>query len=386
MNTQNTSRQHRPQALLVLADGRTFAGRAFGANTTSFGEVNFNTAMSGYQEALTDPASAGTMITLTFPHIGNTGMNTEDAQSTKVWAAGLIVRELSRRPSNWRSETSLEEDLAAQGITGIEGIDTRALTHHIRDHGVMNAGIFVGEDAAAPVAELTRKVADTTVDTDAYRASAAGAQARTLTATDLGLNPDEVSGPAVKVAVLDNGVKKSDLLSLARRGAELTVLSADAGSAEVTEAGVAGVFVSDGPGTPEQLTERAETVKELIEAGLPVFGVGLGQLIIGMAAGVPTTRLAVGHHGANQPVTNTATGKVEITAQSHQYALDIPAGTSIDGVAVTYRSLNDGVVEGIELADKAVFATAFHPEGAGPLDAASNFDRFVELLTARTGN
>ena len=386
MSTQNTQPQQRPSALLVLADGRTFTGNAFGANTSSIGEVNFTTAMSGYQEALTDPAAAGTMITMTFPHIGNTGMNTEDAQSTKIWAAGLIVRELSRRPSNWRATSSLEEDLAAAGVTGIEGVDTRALTHHIRDHGVMRAGIFVGDDAQAPVKDLVAKVNTADIDTNAYLTANAGAAVTTVTAADLGLDGTEISGTAVQVAVLDNGVKKSDLVSLVRRGAELTVLPASASAAEVQATGAAGVFVSDGPGTPDEATERVAVVQELIEAGLPIFGIGLGQLLIGAAAHVPTTRLAVGHHGVNQPVTNTKTGKVEITAQSHQYALEIPVGSTVSGVTVTHRSLNDGVVEGIELDGKKVFGTAFHPEGAGPLDAAGNFDRFIESLNAPQGH
>ena len=369
MSTQQNPHGDRVKAVLVLEDGRTFTGTGFGATTNAFGEVNFSTAMTGYQETLTDPATAGTLVALTFPHIGNTGMNLEDAQSDKIHAAGLIVRELSRRPSNWRSTSTLQDDLAAANVPGIQGIDTRALTHHIRDHGVQTAGLFVGADADKPVNELVQAVKEATVD------KAVGtAEAYTVNPADHGYT----GTPKAKVAVVDFGVKNADLASLASRGVELLVLPATTTVDAITAAGVQGVFLSDGPADPTQLGDAVDMVKELLDTDIAIFGVSLGQILLGQAAGATVNKLVVGHHGANQPVQVKETSQVLITAQSQQYALDVAAAPNLE---ITHVSLNDGVVEGIKVTGKNAFAVGFHPEGsAGPLDAASLFDQFVDSL------
>ncbi|WP_413454428.1 glutamine-hydrolyzing carbamoyl-phosphate synthase small subunit [Glutamicibacter sp. FR1] len=372
-------------AVLVLEDGRIFRGRSYGAVGTTLGEAVFTTGMTGYQETLTDPSYAHQIIVQTFPHIGNTGVNSEDPESTRMWAAGYVVRDAARRPSNWRSERTLDEDLVEYGIVGIQGVDTRALTRHLRDAGAMKSGIFSGDDAAKSDAELVELVkaqpsmagrnisAEVSVDT-AYLVEPA----------DHGYTGE----PKHTVAAIDLGMKSMTPHRLAERGLRVHVLPYNATLEDIKATGAEGVFFSNGPGDPATATAQVELVRSVLDAGIPYFGICFGNQILGRALGFDTYKLRFGHRGINQPVMDKATGRVEITSQNHGFAVDAPIEGSVTApverfgkVEVSHYSLNDHVVEGLSCLDIPAFSVQYHPEAAsGPHDAAYLFDRFMTAL------
>jgi carbamoyl-phosphate synthase small subunit len=385
-------------AVLVLEDGRVFTGRAYGATGRTVGEIVFNTGMTGYQETLTDPSYHRQIVVMTAPHVGNTGVNEEDDESTRIWVAGFVVRDPARRPSNWRSTRDLDSELAEQGIVGISAIDTRALTRHLRERGVMRAGIFSGDALAEPdgAAGSARPVAELLAEVQAAPAMA-GADLAGEVSTDAAyvvpaLGPDgtPLDRPVATVAAVDLGIKSNTPRSLAQRGVEVHVLPATTTIDEVLATGPDGVFFSNGPGDPSAATHEIELLREVLDRRIPFFGICYGNQLLGRALGYGTYKLAYGHRGVNQPVMDRTTGKVEITAHNHGFAVDAPLdGESVapydDGrygrVVVSHVDLNDDVVEGLSALDVPAFSVQYHPEAAaGPHDAAYLFDRFLELM------
>lgn len=369
-------------AVLVLEDGRIFRGRSYGAVGTTLGEAVFTTGMTGYQETLTDPSYAHQIIVQTFPHVGNTGVNSEDPESTRMWAAGYVVRDAARRPSNWRSERTLDDDLKEYGIVGIRNVDTRALTRHLREAGAMKAGVFSGDDAAKSDAELIEIVK--------AQPSMAGRNISAEVSVDSAyiVEPaDHGYEGAAKhtVAAIDLGMKSMTPQRLAERGLRVHVLPHDATLEDIKATGADGVFFSNGPGDPATATKQVELVRSVLDAGLPYFGICFGNQIFGRALGLGTYKLKYGHRGINQPVKDLETNKVEITAHNHGFAVDAPVGEEFDTPygpgKVTHVCLNDGVVEGLALVDRPAFSVQYHPEAAaGPHDAAYLFDRFAQLM------
>ena len=374
------------QALLVLEDGRTFRGSSYGAQGTALGEAVFTTGMTGYQETLTDPSYARQLIVQTAPHIGNTGVNKADNESAKIWAAGYVVRDAARRPSNWRSEGTLDDELISQGVVGIQGVDTRAITRHLRERGTMKAGIFSGGAAARPAADLVAEVA------------AQPPMAGLRLAEEVSTKEAYVVEPAAHgwtgetlftIVALDLGMKAMTPARFAERGVRLHVLPATSSFEEAQALNPDGVFISNGPGDPATADRQVGFVRSFLDAGVPYFGICFGNQILGRALGFGTYKLRYGHRGMNQPVMDRSTGKVEITSQNHGFAVDAP----LDGptrapeerfgkVAVSHISLNDQVVEGLSCLDIPAFSVQYHPEAAaGPHDAAYLFDRFIELMT-----
>ncbi|MFC7402260.1 glutamine-hydrolyzing carbamoyl-phosphate synthase small subunit [Citricoccus sp. GCM10030269] len=378
-------------ALFVLADGTVHRGQAYGQTGTALGEAVFTTGMTGYQETLTDPSYARQIIVQTAPHIGNTGVNTDDAESRAIFAAGYVVRDAARRPSNWRSERSLDEELAAQGVVGIQGVDTRAITRHLRSAGAMNAGIFSGEAADRPLSELVNEVRE--------QPSMAGARLAESVSTEepYVVEPADHgwSGePLHAVAVIDLGLKAATPRHLARRGVRVHVLPATATFEDITALDPDGVFLSNGPGDPATAQEQVALLRQVLDAGLPFFGICFGNQVFGRALGFSTYKLPFGHRGPNQPVMDKTTGRVEITSQNHGFAVDAPSGEVLTApeaaygrVEVSHWSLNDQVVEGLRLLDRPAFSVQFHPESAaGPHDSAPLFDRFVTMMTEYSTN
>ncbi len=368
-------------AVLVLEDGRAWRGREYGALGTTVGEAVFATGMTGYQETLTDPSYHRQVVVMTAPHVGNTGVNDEDDESGRIWVAGYVVRDPARRASNWRSRRELGDELRAQGVVGISGVDTRAVTRHLRERGAMRAGIFSGPAAQAPVAQLV----------DAVRA------APPMTGADLA---GEVSTPSpyvvaparekrLTVAAVDLGIKAMTPRRMAERGIEVHVLPAAATLDEVLATRPDGVFFSNGPGDPAASTGPVELLRDVLDARLPFFGICFGNQLLGRALGLGTYKLGYGHRGINQPVLDRATGRVEVTAHNHGFAVDAPldgpAETDFGRVEVSHVGLNDGVVEGLRCLDVPAFSVQYHPEAAaGPHDAGYLFDRFVDLMQTRT--
>jgi carbamoyl-phosphate synthase small subunit len=365
-------------ALLVLEDGRSFAGTSYGASGETFGEAVFTTGMTGYQETLTDPSYHRQIVTQTAPHIGNTGVNDEDDESQRIWVAGYVVRDPARVASNWRSRRTLDDQLKAQGIVGISGIDTRALTRHLRERGAMRAGISTEElNADALLAKVLEQplmagadLADEVTTADAYVVPAEGDKRFTVVALDL-------------------GIKSMTPKRMAERGIEVHVLPATATLEEVLAVNPDGIFMSNGPGDPETTEHPTALLKALLERRTPYFGICFGNQVFGRALGMGTFKLKYGHRGINQPVLDRATGKVEITTQNHGFAVDAPLDASVEtpyGTAVvSHVSLNDNVVEGLMLTGKdgkpLAFSVQYHPEAAaGPHDSAYLFDRFVDLM------
>ncbi|UYQ61074.1 glutamine-hydrolyzing carbamoyl-phosphate synthase small subunit [Streptomyces peucetius] len=363
-------------AVLVLEDGRTFRGRAYGAVGETFGEAVFNTGMTGYQETLTDPSYHRQVVVMTAPHVGNTGVNDEDDESRKIWVAGYVVRDPARIPSNWRSRRTLDDELESQGIVGISGIDTRALTRHLRERGAMRVGIFSGEALADDAALLARvqqapemKGADLSFEvatTEAYVVPAIGEKKFT-------------------VAALDLGIKGMTPHRMAERGIEVHVLPSTATAEEVYAVNPDGVFLSNGPGDPA--TADLTVIKAVLERRTPLFGICFGNQLLGRALGFGTYKLKYGHRGINQPVQDRTTGKVEVTAHNHGFAVEAPldkvSDTPYGRAEVSHVCLNDNVVEGLQLLDQPAFSVQYHPEAAaGPHDAAYLFDRFVSLMEA----
>lgn len=379
------SEKKNASAVLVLEDGKVFYGQAYGAEGASLGEAVFSTGMTGYQETLTDPSYAGQIVIQTAPHIGNTGVNTEDAESRKIWVAGYAVRDAARRASNWRSERTLDEELVEQGIVGIQGIDTRALTRHLRSAGAMRAGVFSGEAANKPVEELLEEVKNSEQMKGRSLADIVSAdEAYAVEPADFGWDGD-VRGTLVAV---DLGIKSMTPQRFAERGVRVHVVPADASLEDINSFNPDGVFFSNGPGDPETANQQVELLQGILDQGTPFFGICFGNQILGRALGFGTYKLPFGHRGINQPVMDKLTGKVEITAQNHGFAVDVPLGEVITApnskygkVEVSHVGLNDQVVEGLRCHDIPAFSVQYHPEAAaGPHDSAYLFDRFIDLM------
>ncbi|MFE2024642.1 glutamine-hydrolyzing carbamoyl-phosphate synthase small subunit [Streptomyces hygroscopicus] len=363
-------------AVLVLEDGRTFRGRAYGAVGETFGEAVFSTGMTGYQETLTDPSYHRQVVVMTAPHIGNTGVNDEDPESQRIWVAGYVVRDPARTPSNWRSRRSLDEELTAQGVVGISGIDTRALTRHLRERGAMRVGIFSGEALGDEAALLARVRAVPQMKGADLSGEVATAEAYTVPA---------IGTRKFTVAAIDLGIKGMTPHRMAERGIEVHVLPATATVEDVYAVGPDGVFFSNGPGDPATADHPVSLMRAVLERSTPLFGICFGNQILGRALGFGTYKLKYGHRGINQPVQDRTTGKVEVTAHNHGFAvdapLDAPSDTPYGRAEVSHVCLNDNVVEGLRLLDRPAFSVQYHPEAAaGPHDAAYLFDRFVSLM------
>lgn len=365
------------KAVLVLEDGRRFTGRPYGAVGTTLGEAVFSTGMTGYQETLTDPSYCRQIVVMTSPHIGNTGYNDEDNESNQIWVAGYVVRDPARVRSNWRSNRTLDEALETQGIVGISGIDTRALTKHLRDSGSMRAGIFSGEAAEASAEDQLSQVQKS--------ATMAGAD---LSAEVSATEPYTVPAQGEKrftVAALDLGIKSMTPALMAKRGIEVVVFPANATWEQIKAVDPDGFFLSNGPGDPATAEHAVGLVQSALGERLPMFGICFGNQMLGRALGLGTYKLKFGHRGINQPVMDTATGKVEITAQNHGFAVDAPLDSEFDtefGKAkVSHVGLNDQVVEGLECLEVPAFSVQYHPEAAaGPHDSEYLFDRFTQLM------
>ncbi|SEC22786.1 carbamoyl-phosphate synthase small subunit [Paramicrobacterium humi] len=369
-------------AVLVLEDGTRFTGSAYGATGRALGEIVFSTGMTGYQETLTDPSYAGQIVLMTAPHIGNTGVNTEDMESGKIWVAGYVVRDPSRVVSNFRAEESLDQALATDGIVGISNVDTRAVTRHIRSAGAMRSGIFSGEELRLSDSEQLQVVRE-------------GAQMSGLNLSATVSTAETYTLPAVgerigSVAVLDLGVKTSTLNYLAERGFDVHVLPQNVDAAQILELGPDALFYSNGPGDPGASDRHVELLREVLRADVPYFGICFGNQLLGRALGFPTYKLPFGHRGINQPVLDKSTGRVEITAHNHGFAVDAPIegiSESSEGfgrVEVSHYDLNDNVVEGLNCLDIPAFSVQYHPESAaGPHDARYLFDRFRDMIVAK---
>jgi carbamoyl-phosphate synthase small subunit len=399
-----------PDAMLVLEDGTTLRGTGFGASGESFGEMVFNTGMTGYQETLTDPSYCGQIVAMTAPHIGNTGVNDEDPESHRIWVSGYVVREPSRIASSWRARRSLQTELKAQGITGIAVPGTRALTMRLREHGAMRAAVSSVEDD--PQALLERVLSSPGMS---------GADLARIVTTPHPYTVTPPSGTPVRyrVAAVDLGIKAATPQRMAQRGMEVKVLPATATAGDILAGSPDGVFFSNGPGDPAAAGYAVTAMRGILEAGVPLFGICFGSQILSRAIGLDTYKLRYGHHGVNQPVMDLATGRVYITSHNHGFAAALPDAASevesggarhVDGAAagpredgtqwahvpqgarkpfgtpfgaaqITHVNLNDGVVEGLRLLDRPAFAVQYHPEAApGPHDAVDLFDQFAELM------
>ena len=366
-------------AILVLEDGTVFEGESVGAPGLSVGEVVFNTAMTGYQEVLTDPSYARQMVTLTYPHIGNTGMTDQDNEASKVWSAGLIVRDVPRRPSNWRSQVSLQDWLIQRGVVAIAGIDTRKLTRILREKGAQNGALMAGDIDVEKALEAARKFPGL----KGMDLAKVVTTEKTYTWTEGQLDLDAnafVSVPAkYKVVAYDFGVKTNILRMLAERGCEVTVVPAQTPAAEVLALKPDGVFLSNGPGDPEPCDYAIEAIKTFIDVKIPTFGICLGHQLLGLASGAQTMKMGHGHHGANHPVQDLDSGRVMITSQNHGFAID--EATLPATLRVTHRSLFDGTNQGVARTDVPAFSFQGHPEASpGPTDVGPLFDRFVVLM------
>jgi carbamoyl-phosphate synthase small subunit len=363
------------KAFLVLDDGRIFEGKSWAATGRTFGEAVFQTGMTGYQETLTDPSYHSQVVVMTAPHIGNTGVNTPDNESKKIWVAGFVVRNPSTITSNWRSEKDLEAELIDQGIVGIQGIDTRALTRHLRDRGAMRVGIFSDVDISRE--EMVIEVRKTEAMSGAYLSADVS--------TAVPYIVPAIGAKRFTVAAIDLGIKGATPRALASRGVEVHVLPFNSTLADIKAVNPDGVFLSNGPGDPATMTEVVDLVREILLEEIPIFGICFGHQILGRALGFETYKLQFGHRGINQPVLDRNTGKVEITAHNHGFAIKAPTDGVFNTVfgpgEVTHIGLNDGVVEGLQLLDRGAFSVQYHPEAAaGPHDAAYLFDRFVDLM------
>jgi carbamoyl-phosphate synthase small subunit len=392
-------------AILVLEDGTTFRGTNFGADGEAFGEMVFNTGMTGYQETLTDPSYARQIVAMTAPHIGNTGVNDTDPESRRIWVSGYVVREPARIASNWRSQRTLQAELASQGVTGIAMPGTRALTRHLRDRGAMRAGISAQTDDPA---ELLERVLASPLMTGADLAAAV------TTPEPYIVRPPDGTPVRYRVAAVDLGIKAATPRSMAALGCEVHVLPATATAAEILATGPDGVFFSNGPGDPAAIGYAVAAMQDVLRAGQPVFGICLGSQVLGRALGLTTYKLRFGHRGVNQPVADVRTGRVQITSHNHGFAVAPPGtdGAGTDGAGsegradwqpgspasalasppfetafgpaeITHLNLNDGVVEGLRLLDAPAFSVQYHPEAApGPHDASGLFTEFCELMEA----
>jgi carbamoyl-phosphate synthase small subunit len=375
-------------ALLVLEDGRVFTGESYGASGTALGEAVFTTGMTGYQETLTDPSYCRQIVVQTAPQIGNTGWNAEDNESTRIQVAGYAVRDPARVPSNWRSEDTLEHQLATQGVVGIAGIDTRALVRHLRERGAMRAGVFSGSE----VAVLAGAVTNTAELVERVRRSPSmeGADLTGEVTTPTRYVVPAAGERRLTVAAPDLGIKSNTPRMLAARGIETHVLPAATTLAEILELGADGVFLSNGPGDPATADAVVALTREVLDRRLPLFGICFGNQILGRALGRGTYKMRYGHRGINIPVIDHTDGTVAITAQNHGFALEGEPGEEFDTpfgrAEVSHSCPNDGTVEGVRALEVPAFSVQYHPEAAaGPHDAAGLFDRFVDLMTNPTG-
>ncbi len=371
------------KALLVLEDGRVFTGRPFGAVGQTLGEAVFSTGMSGYQETLTDPSYHRQIVVATAPQIGNTGWNLEDSESRgdKIWVAGYAVRDPSPRASNWRATGTLDDELDRQGVVGVSGIDTRAVVRHLRSRGSMKAGVFSGAAAEAPVDEL--------VDRVRHQEPMLGADLAGEVSTDDAYVVEPEGGERFTVVALDLGIKTNTPRNFAARGVRCRVLPSSASFAEIAELKPDGVFLSNGPGDPATADHVVGVTRDVLGAGIPLFGICFGNQILGRALGRDTYKMVFGHRGINIPVIDHATGRVAITAQNHGFALEGEAGEQFDTpfgrAEISHTCANDGTVEGVRLIDGKAFSVQYHPEAAaGPRDAAYLFDQFVDLMADNT--
>lgn len=366
-------------ALLVLEDGTVFRGQSIGADGFTAGEVVFNTSMTGYQEILTDPSYCRQIVTLTYPHIGNTGINDEDVESDRIHAAGLVIRDLPLRSSNWRSQRDLTAYLRDQGVVAIAGIDTRKLTRILREKGAQAGCVMAGgvdQDRALAEARAFPGLAGMDL---AKVVSCTGPYQWSESEWSLGKGYGEASSPRQHVVAFDYGVKRNILRKLAHRGCRLTVLPAQASAQEVLALKPDGVFLSNGPGDPAPCDYAVRAIRELLDAGVPMFGICLGHQLLALASGARTVKMKFGHHGANHPVQDLQTGRVMITSQNHGFAVDTE--TLPDTCQVTHKSLFDGTLQGFARTDRPAFCFQGHPEASpGPHDVDYLFDRFIGLM------
>ncbi|CAB4843080.1 MAG: glutamine-hydrolyzing carbamoyl-phosphate synthase small subunit [Actinobacteria bacterium] len=363
------------KAFFVLDDGRIFEGTSWAAGGKTFGEAVFQTGMTGYQETLTDPSYHKQVVVMTAPHIGNTGVNAYDNESSKYWVAGFVVRNPSTLTSNWRSEKDLEAELIDQGIVGIQGVDTRAITRHLRDRGAMRVGIFSGLELSRE--EMVVEVRKQAPMSGAYLSDDVSTQETYIIPA--------VGDKKFTVAALDLGIKGATPRAMSERGIEVHVMPYNSSLESIVAINPDGIFLSNGPGDPAAMSSTIELVREILAREIPIFGICFGHQILGRALGFETYKLQFGHRGINQPVIDKRTGKVEITAHNHGFALKAPTDSEFSTVYgpghVTHVSLNDGVVEGLELTERGAFSVQYHPEAAaGPHDAAYLFDRFIEVM------
>ncbi|AZI57470.1 carbamoyl-phosphate synthase small subunit [Nakamurella antarctica] len=364
-------------AALVLEDGKVYGGTSFGAGGTTFGEAVFATGMTGYQETMTDPSYRRQVVVATAPQIGNTGWVEQDNESSGIHVAGLVIRDLSPAPSNWRATGTLPQEMEKQGIIGIAGVDTRALTRHLRTNGALRCGIFSGDALGTPQ-EMVAAVQATP--------GMVGANLTSEVSTTKMYTVPAIGEQRFTVAAIDLGIKANTPRSFAQRGITTHVLPAETTIEEIEALGVDGVFLSNGPGDPATADAAVALTAQILKRRIPLFGICFGNQILGRALGFGTYKLKFGHRGINQPVVDHATGQILVTSQNHGFAVDAPAGdvlqTAFGGVQVGFSSLNDGVVEGLTCHDVPAFSVQFHPEAsAGPHDASYLFDRFILLMS-----
>jgi carbamoyl-phosphate synthase small subunit len=365
----------RPSGYLVLDDGTVFEGDAWGVTGEAFGEIVFTTGMTGYQETLTDPSYFNQVVVMTAPHIGNTGMNREDEESRKIWVSGFVVRDPSPMVSNWRSTSSLEDEMKKYGVVGLSGVDTRAITLHIRERGAMRVGIFT--DLKLSREEMVVKVRNTAQMAGSYLADSVSIPMKERIPAE--------GDRKFRIAALDLGIKAATPRNFALRGVETDLLPVTTSLKEIKDGQYDGVFLSNGPGDPSTMNDVVATVRGILDEEIPLFGICFGHQILGRALGFDTYKLRFGHRGINQPVFNRVKDRVEITAHNHGFAVDAPTEGEFSTVygpgMVTHVSLNDGVVEGLKLSNRPAFSVQYHPEAAGgPHDANYLFDEFVEML------
>ena len=366
-------------AILVLEDGTVFEGISVGAPGLSVGEVVFNTAMTGYQEILTDPSYARQIVTLTYPHVGNTGCNAQDDEAGQAWAAGLVVRDVPRRPASWRSEGSLPDWLRARGIVAIAGIDTRKLTRLLRDRGAQNGALMAGDIDADKAIEAARKFPGLGGMDLAKEVSTREHYAWRDGQLDLDSGEFARADSRYRVVAYDFGVKRNILRMLAERGCDVTVVPAQTPAADVLAMKPDGIFLSNGPGDPQPCDYAIAAIREFLARKVPLYGICLGHQLLGLAIGATTLKMKFGHHGANHPVIDLDSGRVMITSQNHGFAID--EATLPANARVTHRSLFDGSNQGIELSDAPAFSFQGHPEASpGPHDVAPLFDRFIAAM------
>ena len=371
-------------AVLVLEDGTRYHGRAWGATGETLGELVFNTGMTGYQETLTDPSYAGQIVVMTAPHIGNTGMNAEDEESRRIWVEGFVSRDAARMPSNYRSEASLDDVLVQQGVVGITGIDTRALTVKLREAGVMKAGIFSADSAQLTNEEQLQRVMNGPEMVGRNLSAEVSVESlRVVPAVGESLG---------SLAVVDLGIKESTVHHLAARGFDVHIFPESTTWTEIEAIEPVAVFYSNGPGDPSASERHVGILREALDRSIPFFGICFGNQLLGRALGFDTYKLKYGHRGINQPVKDRTTGRVEITAQNHGFAVDAPRDEVVDSpngygrVEVSHVSLNDNVVEGLRALDRPAFSVQYHPEAAaGPHDSTYLFDRFRDMVIERQG-